>query len=121
MPLRTRLWDATGGRLLAQTGRAGRLTTIGRRSGQPRTIQCGFARMPDGAIIVGSAVGRQWPENLAAAGWCRFEAKDLPAREYDATPLTGRAREEALTALRGALGSRGSSMYSGRVFELRPR
>lgn len=121
MLILNRLWDATGGRLLMRAGRAGTLTTIGRRSGERRTVQCGFVRLEDGSIVVGSAIGRQWPENLAAAGWCEFEAPGLPRQEYKAVPLEGAARAEALAALRSALGRRADRMYSGRIFELRPR
>jgi deazaflavin-dependent oxidoreductase (nitroreductase family) len=121
MPIRTRAWDATGGALLARAGKAGRLTTVGRRSGEPRTVRCGFVRRADGTIVVGSRDGRQWPANLAAAGWCTFEARGLPSREYDAIVLDGAARDDALAALVRAQGGRSGAMYTGTVFLLRPR
>jgi deazaflavin-dependent oxidoreductase (nitroreductase family) len=121
MPLRTRLWDATGGALLVRAGKAGTLTTIGRRSGEPRSVQCGFVQRPDGTIIVGSATGRQWPANLAAAGRCTFEPRGGPRREYDAVVLDGDAGRDALAELVRGQGGRSGSMYSGLVFELRPR
>ena len=120
MPLRTKLWDLTGGALLMRTARAGRLTTVGRKSGEPRTVQCGFVRRPDGTVLVGSAQGRQWPANLAAAGTCTFEARRLPARRYRAVVLEGPAREAALDEIRRARGARALRMFSGHVFELRP-
>ena len=120
MPLIPKLWDLTGGAVLMRAGTAGRLTTVGRTSGQPRTVQCGFLRRPDGAILVGSAEGRHWPRNLAAAGWCTFEAKGLPARRYQATTLEGDARRAAIEEFRNARGDRATAMFSGHVFELRP-
>ena len=118
MSIRSRVWDLTGGALLMRAGRAGRLTTIGRRSGQPRTSQCGYIRRPDGRIVVGSAIGRQWPQNLAAAGTCTFEARGLPPWRYSATVLTGAARQEALAEVAAARGAAGTRMYSGLIFEL---
>jgi hypothetical protein len=66
MPPFSRIWDRTGGALLMRRGLAGRLTTVGRRSGEPRTIQCGFLLRPDGTILIGSAEGRQWPQTIFA-------------------------------------------------------
>ena len=120
MPLAARLWDLTGGALLLRSGVAGRLTTPGRTTGQLRTIQCGFLRRGDGSVIVGSAPDRQWPRNLAAAGWCDFEARSLPGRRYVATALTGQAREAAIAEFRAARGARATAMMSGAVFELTP-
>lgn len=120
MPAVPKLWDLTIGALLVRSGRAGRLTTVGRHSRQPRTTQCGFIRRPDGTIVVGSAVGRQWPANLAAAGSCTFEAQGLPARHYRASVLEGPARTAAVEEVRAVRGRAGAGMYSGLVFELRP-
>jgi deazaflavin-dependent oxidoreductase (nitroreductase family) len=120
MPLRTKLWDLTGGALLMRGGLAGRLTTVGRSSGQPRTVQCGFVRLPDGGIIVGSAEGRHWPQNLLAAGWCTFEAEGVPSARYTARRLAGPERAAAIEAVRAQRGARGTRMYSGLVFRLDP-
>ena len=120
MPIKTRIWDLTGGALLLRSGRAGRLTTPGRKSGQPRTIQCGYLERPDGTVIVGSATGREWPKNLAAAGWCSFESKTLPARRYTAVQLDGAALEAAVEELRAARGERMARMASEVVFLLTP-
>lgn len=120
MPLIPKLWDLTGGALLMRAGRAGRLSTVGRRTGQPRTVQCGYLRRPDGTVIVGSAKGRSWPANLAAAGECTFEARGMPARRYVARVLDGAERQAAVDEIKAARGERAISMYSGHVFELRP-
>lgn len=121
MPLIPRLWDLTGGALLMRAGRAGRLTTVGRMTGRPRTVQCGFVQRADGTILVGSAVGRHWPANLAAAGTCRFEARGSPPATYDAVVLEGAARADALDEIRRARGERAIGMFSGHIFELRRR
>ena len=120
MPVIPRLWDLTGGALLMRSGRAGRLSTIGRQSGELRTVQCGFHERPDGRILVGSAEGRQWPKNLAAAGWCLFEARDMPARRYDSQLLEGADRDAAIDEFRATRGERAAAIFSGMVFELRP-
>jgi deazaflavin-dependent oxidoreductase (nitroreductase family) len=114
------LWDVTGGALLMRSGRAGRLTTVGRKSGQPRTVQCGFVPREYGTLLVGSAKGRQWPANLAAAGSCTFEARGFPARRYDAIVLEGVTRADALEEIRRARGERALGMFNGHLFELRP-
>jgi hypothetical protein len=103
-----------------RSGVAGRLTTVGRTSGLPRTVQCGFLLRPDGTLLVGSVEGRQWPQNLAAAGWCTFEAKDLPARRYRASRLDGDDRLAAVDEFRVARGDRAARMFSGPVFVLTP-
>ena len=120
MAIRAKLWDLTGGAFLVRAGVAGRLTTIGRKSGLPRTVQCGFVRRADGTLLIGSAQGRKWPANLAGAGWCMFEARDLPARRYDAVVLEGARRQAALDEIRRARGDRALRMFSGLVFELQP-
>ena len=40
----SRAWNAVGGRMLAHTGKVGRLTTTGRTSGQSRSAYDGTAR-----------------------------------------------------------------------------
>jgi deazaflavin-dependent oxidoreductase (nitroreductase family) len=120
MPIIPRLWDLTGGALLWRAGLAGRLTTPGRRSGTLRTVQCGYLDRPNGSILVGSVQGRQWPENLAAAGWCTFEARRLPPRRYTAEELQGADRAAATAEFLERRGERAARMFSDRVFVLRP-
>lgn len=114
------LMDHTGGIVLFHTGRAGRLTVIGRTSGLPRTTQCQFRARADGTIVIGSRDGRQWPANLAVAGRCRFEARGIPAADYIATVLDGDARTAAIVDLAGRADGRAAAFYSGHIFELRP-
>src|SRR5688572_19610698 len=111
MPLVPKLWDRTGGALLMRAGAAGRLTTVGRRSGQERTVQCGFLGWADGSVLVGSAADRQWPQNLLVAGCCTFEANGLPARRYTAAVLEGAERTAAIAEFRAARGDRAAAMF----------
>lgn len=112
------LWDTTGGALLVRSQKAGTLTTPGRKSGAMRTVRCGYLRRPAGTILVGSAEGRQWPQNLEAAGWCYFEGRGLPRRRYRAERLKGDDRDAAIEDFRRARGDRATSIFSGAVFEL---
>ena len=120
MPLLPRLWDLTGGALLWRGGLAGRLATPGRRSGRMRTVQCGFLERGDGSVLVGSVSGRHWPENLAAAGWCTFEARGRTRRRYVARELQGEERAAATAEFLARRGERAARMFSDRVFLLRP-
>jgi deazaflavin-dependent oxidoreductase (nitroreductase family) len=118
MSLIPKLWDLTGGAVLMRSGRAGSLTTVGRFSGRPRTIQCGYMQRPTGTVLVGAATGRQWPRNLEAAGWCFFSARDMPDGRYDARVLEGEERAAAIDEFRTARGERAAAILSGLVFEL---
>jgi deazaflavin-dependent oxidoreductase (nitroreductase family) len=120
MPLIPRLWDLTGGALLWRAGLAGRLTTPGRRSGQLRTVQCGYLERADGTVLVGSVRGRHWPDNLAAAGWCTFERRGRAPRRYVARELEGDERAAATAEFLAQRGERAARMFSDRVFLLRP-
>jgi deazaflavin-dependent oxidoreductase (nitroreductase family) len=120
MPLIPRLWDLTGGALLWRAGLAGRLTVPGRRSGVPRTVQCGFLERADGSVIVGSVSGRQWPANLAAAGRCTFQPRGRTARSYTARELEGDERAAATAEFLERRGERAARMFSDRVFLLTP-
>jgi deazaflavin-dependent oxidoreductase (nitroreductase family) len=121
MSLIPKLWDLTGGAVLMRSGRAGSLTTVGRFSGRPRTIQCGYMQRPTGTVLVGAATGRQWPRNLEAAGWCFFSARDMPDGRYDARVLEGEERAAAIDEFRTARGERAAAILSGMVFELQPQ
>lgn len=67
------IFRATDGRF-AITGRPTlpmlSLTTIGRRSGEPRTVQLGYHRVDDDLLVVASAMGQDrhpaWRHNLEA-------------------------------------------------------
>jgi deazaflavin-dependent oxidoreductase (nitroreductase family) len=67
------------------------LTVVGRRSGQPRTVQLAYADDGDDLLVVASAMGQErhpdWRYNLEAAGQATVR---LPGRviEVTAAPLT---------------------------------
>jgi deazaflavin-dependent oxidoreductase (nitroreductase family) len=115
-----RTFNAIGGRLLATVGRAGHLTTTGRRSGLPRIVAVGFVRRPDGTILIGS--GRPdaaWVVNLRADPRCRFRTRGGEAM-YRAMEQTGDARGPALAELRRGMGGAGSRFTFHDVFVLEP-
>jgi deazaflavin-dependent oxidoreductase (nitroreductase family) len=80
-------------------GRLGYLEVTGRRTGLPRRLHVGFARLDDGQLVIGCAHrATQWQYNLLAAPECRFEIKG-DAAKYAARELTGPEREVAVAAL----------------------
>jgi deazaflavin-dependent oxidoreductase (nitroreductase family) len=115
-----RAWNAVGGPLLARTGRVGRLTTTGRRSGQKRTAHVGFARREDGRVVIGAGgTGRAWVANLAADPSCSFAIRG-EERAYRANRLEDDERDAALAELKATLGSRGDAVTYHDVFLLVP-
>lgn len=74
-PLDPVIFKATGGRFTS-TGKPTlpmlALTTVGRRSGEPRTIQLAYERDDDSYLVVASSMGSEkhpaWRYNLEAAG-----------------------------------------------------
>jgi len=115
-----RAWNAVGGRMLARTGRVGRLGTTGRRSGQPRTAYVGFAERSDGSVVIGAGgAGRGWAANLTGNPSCSFAIRG-DERRYRATLLEGAAREAGITDLKAGLGSRGGVVTYTDVFRLTP-
>jgi deazaflavin-dependent oxidoreductase (nitroreductase family) len=80
------------------------LTTVGRRTGQPRTSPMMFHRDGDRILVIASNVGAPrhpaWYLNLVADPHVRVE---LAAEGYDgmATPLAGDERERVWAELKG--------------------
>lgn len=115
-----RTLDSIGGRLLAAIGRAGHLTTTGRRSGLARTVAVGFVRRPDGGILVGSGrPGAAWVANLRAEPRCRFRTREDEGA-YRAVEQTGDAHAPALAELQRGMGGAGSRFSFHDVFVLEP-
>lgn len=83
------------------------ITTIGRRSGEPRRIEIWFHNLEGRLLITGSPGRRDWYANLVANPEFTFHLKqsvqaDLPAR---ARPITSEAeRHEVLSRLLEKLG-----------------
>lgn len=116
----SRAWNSVGGRLLARTGKVGRLTTTGCKSGQSRTAYVGFAGQPGERLVIGSGgAGRGWAANLRANPSCVLSILGVE-RRYRATPLDGSAREAGIADLKTTLGSHGGFVDYIDVFQLVP-
>ena len=80
------------------------LTTVGRRSGQPRTSPLMFHRDGDRILLIASNAGApenpQWYENLLADPAATVELAEESYRGT-ATPLTGAERERWWAELTG--------------------
>jgi deazaflavin-dependent oxidoreductase (nitroreductase family) len=76
------------------------ITTVGRRSGQPRRLEIWFHNLDGDVYITGTPGRRDWYANLLAQPAFTFHLKgrvvaDLPAR---ATPITDPAERRAIFA-----------------------
>jgi deazaflavin-dependent oxidoreductase (nitroreductase family) len=83
-----------------ETDRTIDITTIGRKSGQPRRIEMAFHRVDGTIYLTGTPGKRDWYANLVANPDFTFHLKrsvtaDLPAR---ATPITDPATRRAVLA-----------------------
>lgn len=67
------------------------LTTVGRRSGRPRTVQLAYVADGDSYLVVASAMGQEhhpaWRYNLEAAGTASVQLRGRH-QQVDATVLT---------------------------------
>jgi deazaflavin-dependent oxidoreductase (nitroreductase family) len=111
--------DAVGRELAAQ-GKVAWLTTIGRRSGQPRNVAVGFVDQPDGSILVAATGIRvDWAANLLAEPRLTVEIADRRftaiAEELE-QPDHGRA----VAALILRYGTPSEGLGHGHSFRLRP-
>jgi len=87
-------------RAALETDRTIDITTIGRKSGQPRRIEMAFHRLDDAIYLTGTPGKRDWYAKLFAHPDFTFHLKrsvtaDLPAR---ATPVTDPATRRAILA-----------------------
>lgn len=115
-----RLFNSVGGQFLVRSGRAGWLTTTGRRSGQARRAAVGFATRPDGGYFIGAGgPGRAWAANLRVTPACTFEVGGTTGR-FTAQLLEGAARDEALAAMSDRMGSMAERAAWQEVFALLP-
>lgn len=104
------------------------LTTIGRRSGEPRTVQLAYHRVADDLLVVASAMGQDrhpaWRHNLEAnpEAEVRLRGATFPVT---ATLLTPEEREVHWDAIKDTIPQ--MTTYEGRtgreigVFRLRRR
>jgi len=115
-----RLWNRIGGELLVRLGRVGRLTTTGRRTGQPRLAYVGSVRLADGRYLIGAGgPGRSWVANLRAHPTCRFETRD-GGGTFRARLLSGDERDAAIATFVARMGRMGRRIPWAEVFELAP-
>ena len=85
------------------------ITTIGRKTGEPRRIEIWFHRIEDRTFITGTPGARSWYANLLANPDFTFHLKqsaqaDLPAR---ATPVEGAEKERVLAVIAASIGRPG--------------
>jgi deazaflavin-dependent oxidoreductase (nitroreductase family) len=104
--------------MLYRMGRAGRLTTTGRRSGQPKSTFVGFITRADGTVLFGAGPARRrWADNLSADSRCSFETRDMATTRFVASLVPDERRQAVLAEFREQMGAR--SNYRGPLFELR--
>lgn len=105
-PLDAKVIKRTGGRfgLLGNYGLPQcLLTTIGRKSGQPRTVTLLYGtKGPDDYVLIGSNFGQKhhpaWALNLEANPECTFDTGDNP-RQMTARMITDEAEREQIWQL----------------------
>ena len=115
-----RAMNRVGGWFLVRSGRGGRLTTTGRRSGAARTVAIEFAERPAGGFYVGAGhPGRAWVANLGANPACTFTVRGTAYR-CRAERLDGQARVDGTAALSARLGTRAGQATWVEVFALVP-
>jgi deazaflavin-dependent oxidoreductase (nitroreductase family) len=93
-PLDPIIFSATGGRFTS-TGKPTlpmlAMTTVGRKSGEPRTVQLAYEKDGDSYLVVASAMGAEkhpaWRHNLEAAGRATIQLRG-EVREVTASVLT---------------------------------
>ncbi|HSG86324.1 MAG TPA: nitroreductase family deazaflavin-dependent oxidoreductase [Candidatus Limnocylindrales bacterium] len=114
-----RSFRGIGGRILVRLGRAGFLTTTGRRSGQPRRTSVGVIPRLDGSFLIGAGgEGRHWVANLRADPRCGLVYRGVSHR-CRAAELTGPDRDAAAAEMRSAMGRFGEQAHFVEVFVLR--
>ncbi len=114
-----RSFQGIGGRILVKLGRAGYLTTTGRRSGVARRTFVGVIPRPGGSFLVGAGgEGRHWVANLRVDPRCRLDFRGVSHR-CRAVELTGPDRDAAAAEMRAAMGRVGERAEFVEIFVLR--
>ena len=106
---------------LASWGKVIRLETVGRRSGQTRSVTIGFVPDRDGSLLVAaSSTATSWASNLRAEPACAVELGGvrLPFR---ATELGADERASAVRELILKYGTPAERLGAGPAFRLEPR
>ncbi len=105
---------------LVAHGRVMRLTTRGRRTGEPRSAAVGFVEDGDGSFLVAANPGSAWGENLLADPSCHVT---LGERSFDALaiPLEGAEHAHAVRELILRYGTPSEGLGRGPSFRLVPQ
>ena len=104
---------------LVATGRYARIETVGRHSGEPRTVTVGFVESRDGDVLIAARRGAAWAENLLDEPRCRVT---IGRRTWDAVaePLSGADLGFAIRESILRYGTPAETLGSGSAFRLRP-
>jgi deazaflavin-dependent oxidoreductase (nitroreductase family) len=105
---------------LVAHGRALRIVTRGRRSGEARTATIGFVETGDGSYLVAANTDSKWGENLLADSACQVTVGE---RSFDAVavPLEGADHAHAVRELILRYGTPSEGLGRGPSFRLVPR
>jgi deazaflavin-dependent oxidoreductase (nitroreductase family) len=107
------------GEQLAGWGKAARIQTRGRISGNAAQAHVGFVEDPDGSIVVASGAGAQWAANLLADPAC---VVTIGERSFAgvAEALEGAEFAGAIRDLILRYGTPAERLGSGPAFRIRP-
>ena len=107
------------GEQLVGWGKAARIETRGRRSGQTRPVAVGFVEEPDGSILVAAGDSAHWGLNLLADPGCRVT---VGGRTFDAYAevLEGDDVARVVRELILRYGTPSEGLGAGPAFRLRP-
>jgi deazaflavin-dependent oxidoreductase (nitroreductase family) len=107
------------GEQLAAWGKAARIETRGRVTGQVAVAHVGFIESPDGSVVVAAGPGAHWAANLMAEPACTVTVGD---RSFPgiATALEGPEFASAIRDLILRYGTPAERLGSGPAFRIRP-
>lgn len=95
-------WTSTGKPTLPMLA----MTTVGRRSGESRTVQLAYERDGDGYLVVASAMGAEahpaWRYNLEAAGVASIQLRG-EVQQVTAAVLTDDEKAEAWPRIKATI------------------
>jgi deazaflavin-dependent oxidoreductase (nitroreductase family) len=107
------------GEQLAGWGKAARIETRGRVTGQPAQAHVGFIEEADGSIVVAAGPGAHWAANLMVEPSCVVTVGE---RSFAGTaePLVGAEFATAIRELILRYGTPAERLGSGPAFRIRP-
>ena len=107
------------GEQLAGWGKAARIETRGRVTGQHAQAHVGFIEEPDGSIVVAAGPGAHWAANLMADPACVVTVGERSFAGM-AEPLDGADFATAIRELILRYGTPAERLGSGPAFRIRP-